>query len=200
VTRTPTRAALVLRALLVVLAGGEAARADRGVSIDLGRIEIEQPLAPGGSYRLPTIGVRNPGDERTRYRLNVAAVDVEGAKAPPVAWFRFSPAELELGPGGERAVSARLFIPTDAAPADYVALIGPEIVAGTEGASVGAAAAARIRFTVEPSSTLAAWWLWVKTWMTDHAPWSFLMPGLLGLALLLAWMRRRFAFTVARRA
>src|SRR5687767_1480811 len=101
-TRTPTRAALLLLALFVVPAGGEAARADRGVSIDLGRIEIEQPLAPGGSYRLPTIGVRNPGDETTRYRLSVAPVDVEDAKAPPAAWFRFSPSELELEPGRER--------------------------------------------------------------------------------------------------
>ena len=53
--------AIALAAGLLVPAAG----ADRGVSVDLGRIDIDQKLEPGGSYTLPTMGVRNPGSELT---------------------------------------------------------------------------------------------------------------------------------------
>ena len=33
-------------------------RADVGVAIDIGRMSIDQKLSKGGSYQLPTIGVR----------------------------------------------------------------------------------------------------------------------------------------------
>jgi hypothetical protein len=176
------------------------ARAARGVAIDLGRIEIEQKLTPGGSYRLPVMGVRNPGTETTSYELKASPVEVEGREAPPVAWFHFSPAKLTLEPQQTRPVKVRLELPTGAHPGDYVALVGPQIVTKGDGAQVGAAAASRVTFSVEPATTLGAYWLKVKTFFSDHAPWLYAVPLVLLLALLAYRIRSRFAFRIERRA
>ena len=76
-------------ALIAVVAGsfvsvGPAA-ADRGVALDLGRVEIARGLTPGGGYRLPPVGVRNPGDEETTYRMVVSSMLTRRAPRCPRA-------------------------------------------------------------------------------------------------------------------
>lgn len=176
------------------------ARASRGVAIDLGRIEIQQKLTPGGSYRLPTMGVRNPGTEWTSYELKASPLQVEGREAPPPEWFHFSPSRLTLKPKETRPVRIRIELPTGADPGDYVALVGPQIVTKGSGAQVGAAAASRVTFTVEPATWLQAEWLQIKTFFSDHAPWSYVLPLVLLLAFLAYRIRSRFAFRIERRA
>ena len=183
----------------VLAVGATPALADRGVAIDLGRIEIEQALTPGGSYQLPTIGVRNPGTETTSYRLAASPVESDDAEPPPESWFEFEPAELTLEAGETRAVRARIALPSGADPGDYIALVGAQIVTKSGGAQVGAAAAARTTFTVEPATTLDAWWLKVKTVFSEHGPWSWFLPALAGSLLALWWLARRFSFRVERR-
>ena len=38
-----------------------------GVGVNLGKIEIDEPLKPGGIYNFPSIGVINTGDEAGDY-------------------------------------------------------------------------------------------------------------------------------------
>jgi hypothetical protein len=176
------------------------AHASKGVAIDLGRIEIEQKLTPGGSYRLPVMGIRNPGSEVTSYALKASPLRLKGKEAPPESWFRFSPAKLTLKPDQTRAVKVRIELPTGADPGDYVALVGPQIVTRGRGAQVGAGAASRVTFTVEPATWLQAEWLKFKTFFSDGAPWSYVLPLVLLLTLLAYRVRRRFAFRIERRA
>ena len=191
--RTALVVAIALAAGLLVPAAG----ADRGVSVDLGRIDIDQKLEAGGSYTLPTMGVRNPGTEMTSYRMGAQAI--RGSRSPDEEWFEFQPRELRLKPGESRQVRTRLRLPTGAEPGDYEALLGAQIVSDGGGVQVGAAAAARLTFTVEPSSQLAAWWLSAKTSFTDALPWSALLPAVAALGLGLVSVRKRFAFRVERR-
>ena len=86
-----------------------------GVSVDLGHIRIDQALTPGGGYRLPTFGVRNPGTVPTRYRMTVTPF-AGSHETPPAAWFVFEPREFVLTPGQTRPVQARLSLPAGAAP------------------------------------------------------------------------------------
>jgi hypothetical protein len=190
----------LITAVIALLALAPTAAASRGVAIDLGRIEIEQQLTPGGSYRLPVMSVRNPGTETTSYELKASPLEVEGRRAPPEAWFHFSPPKLMLKPKETRPVKVRLELPTGAPPGDYIALVGPQIVTKGSGAQVGAAAASRVTFSVEPATTLEANWLKVKTFFSDHAPWSYVAPLVLLLALLAHRIRSRFAFRIERRA
>jgi len=164
----------------------------RGVSVDLGRIAIREHLLPGGSYRLPTLGVRNPGNVRTRYRAAVGAIQDQSRRVPPERWFHFSPGTFTLEPGETRPVAIKLSIPTGAEPGDYEALVGARIAPEGNGAQVGTMAASRITFTVDASSTLEAWRHWVETFLADHTPWSYVLPALLGFLALLWWLQKRF--------
>ena len=185
---------------LVALHGAAGAGADTGVSIDVGKIAISQKLTPGGGYRLPTFGVRNPGTEPSSYRLRVTYLEGQAAKRPPDDWFHFAPPTLSLRPNETQPVQVRLVLPTGAAPGDYEALVGAEIASDDPGARVGAAAAARVTFTVEPANILAAWWLKVRTVLSDGTPWTWLVPMVLVLGALTWQVRRRFTLSVGRRA
>jgi hypothetical protein len=191
--------------LLAAVAAGSllaatSASADRGVSIDVAGINILQDLHSGGGYRLPTVGVRNPGTERADYKLGVSYIEGQKRKRPSAEWFRFAPKQLTLEPGKTRAVSVRLVLPTGADPGDYEALLGAQIISDRQGAQVGATAAAPLRFTIAPSTLLAAWWLRVKTLFGDWSPWSYLVPGLALIGAALYQLRRRLTISVARRA
>jgi hypothetical protein len=193
-----------LVASLLVLAGLQlcagTASANRGVALDLGRLDVAQTLTPGGGYALPPIGVRNPGDVVTSYKLVVSHVQGQAGKPVPAAWFRFEPNEVTLKPGQTKKVQARLGVPTGANPGDYEALVAAQIVTEGKGAQVGAAAAARVTFAVESSTWLGAQWYRVRTFLSGHEPWTWLIPALLATALLAVQLRTRFAFRVERRA
>jgi hypothetical protein len=181
------------------LLGGAPARADRGVAIDLGEVAVTDQLVPGAGYQLPVLGISNPGNERASYRMTVSYVTDQNAFEPPESWFRFDPAEFTLAPGETKAVRARLSLPIGADAGNYEALLGAQVVTEGEGGQVGAAAASRLSFTVEPASTLEAVWLKVKRFFTENVPWTYLVPAAL-LALLVGWhLRRRYQLTVARR-
>jgi hypothetical protein len=178
--------------LLFPAASGLAAGQPReGVAVDLGRVAIREPLLPGGGYTLPTLGVRNPGTVRTRYRMAVAAIRGRRA-APQESWFRFSPTTFTLAPGDTRPVRVKLSIPPGADPGDYEALVGARIANDKPGPRVGAMAASHLTFTVDASSTLAAWTNWLESFFGDHAPWSYVTPGLIAFAAMLWWLRKRF--------
>jgi hypothetical protein len=176
------------------------ASADRGVALDLGRLDIAQTLTPGGGYRLPPIGVRNPGDEVTGYKLVVSHVQGQEGKPIPEDWVRFEPTELTLKPGKTEKVQARLSLPTGADPGDYEGLLAAQIVTKGSGAQVGAAAAAKLTFSVESSTLLGAWWYRIRTFLSGHQPWTWLIPAILAAALLATQLRRRFSVQIARRA
>jgi hypothetical protein len=177
------------------------ARADVGVAIDIGRMAIDQKLSKGGSYQLPTIGVRNPGNEAATYQMGVSFLQDQPEREPPSDWFQFSPATFTLEPGATQPVRTMLDVPTDADPDDYAALIQAQIAPSGEGAQVGAAAASHLTFTVEPSTILEAWLLRGRQQMADWSPWSYVLPLAAISTVAAGWLRHRynFGFRVERR-
>jgi hypothetical protein len=143
--------------------------------------------------------VRNPGDEPATYRMLISTTGGQAGKQPPAEWFRFRPSTFTLRPGATRRVIARIELPTDARPGDYEALVGAQLVTNGSGAQVGAGAAARVSFTVEPSSALSAAWLQVTEIVSRTAPWSWLVPLALVTLAALAALRRRFRISITRR-
>lgn len=196
--RTRRRLAVLLGLGAALLVSAAPVFAGKAVSIDVGTIAVRERLVPGGEYRLPTFGVRNPGTEPTAYVIAVSYVDGQTALRPPAEWFTFSPASFSLEVGASRPVEVRLTIPSDAEPGDYQALIGPQIVSDGTGASVGAGAAARLSFSVDPSSALDAFLRQLFRFLADN-PWILVLAGLLLLLVVLWFLRRRFAFSISRR-
>jgi hypothetical protein len=89
-------------------------------------------------------------------------------------------------------VRITLAIPTDADPDDYFALLRAQIAPAGEGAQVGAAAAAQLTFTVEPSTILEAWLLRGRRALGERAPWSYLVLGIAAVAAPVWWLGRRY--------
>jgi hypothetical protein len=195
-------AGLLAGCALLLQLGIGAAAASSGVSVDLGRIDINQQLLPGSGYNLPAIGVRNPGTERTSYVMIASPVDDPDRVSPPSTWFVFEPATVTLDPGQTQRVRVRLLVPTDAAPGDYLVLVGAQIAATGGGATVGAAAAARTTFTITPAGPIEAFAAWFGRSFSDLMPWSGIAPGLVVLGGTLWLIRRRFAvgLRIERRA
>ena len=189
---------LLLASAAVVIAGVTPAGASTGVSIDVGAIAITEVLQSGEEYRLPTFGVRNPGTEPTNYAIVVSYMADQPEKRPPAEWFTFSPASLSLDAGQSKPVSARITVAPGAEPGEYLALIGPRIDANGEGAQVGAAAAAKLTFTVEPSTWIEGALRWLWRFVVDN-PVVVAVVALVLLLVVLRFVRRRFAFSVARR-
>ncbi|MGH8431691.1 MAG: NEW3 domain-containing protein [Solimonas sp.] len=170
------------------------------MALDVGKIEINEKLARGGNYQLPAIGVRNPGTETTTYRMEIDYAGGQRGRQAPQGWFRFDPAELTLAPGETKPVSVKLDIPASARPDDYEALLQAEVRPDGGGATVGAAAAARLHFTVKPSNILHAWRLEASDWFDADRPWTILAPAMVVTAFALWWLRRKFTVSVGRRA
>jgi hypothetical protein len=189
-------AVLVLGAALLVSAAP--VDAGKAVSIDVGTIAIREQLVPGGEYRLPTFGVRNPGTETSSYQVTVSYVDGQEALRPPAKWFSFDPVTLTLGVQESRAVATTLRIPADAEPGSYAALIGPAIVGEGSGPQVGAGAAARLTFVVQPSNALDAWFRELFRFLQEH-PWVWIGALAILVVVILWLLRRRYSFSVARR-
>jgi len=189
----------VLIGLAILLLSASTASADRGVALDLGKVAIAEALTPGGSYHLPPVGVRNPGDEVTRYRMVVSPLAGQEGTELPADWIDFSPRELTLRPGQTKSVETRLSLPTGADADDYEGLLAAQIVPGGGGAQVGAAAATKLTFEVESTTLLGAWWHRLSVWFTDNAPWTWIVPALLTSLLLAGQFRRHFAFRLERR-
>lgn len=191
-------ARLALTSVLALLHSAGAVSADRGVALDLGKLEIAQTLTPGGGYRLPPAGVRNPGDEVTTCRMVISSVEGQVGTPVPEDWFDFEPREVTLKPGRTQKVQARLSLPTGADPGDYEALAA-QIVTKGKGAQVSAAAAAKVTFEVEAAMWLGAWWHRIRTSFAVHTPWTWLVPAILAMVLLGWQLRSRFSFRIERR-
>jgi hypothetical protein len=192
---------ILLAAVVAGLAPYDVATADIGVAMDVGKVAIVQKLSKGGSYQLPSIGVRNPGSESATYRMAVTYLYNQSEEEPPSDWFRFSPAAFDLEPGASQPVQIRLEISTGAKPADYAALIQAHIAPSGEGAQVGAAAASKLSFTVEPSTILEAWLLRGRRQIDAWSPWSYILPIAAISTVAAGWLRHRyhFGFRVERR-
>lgn len=197
------RAALVLLGLFLLVSSAQpmAVAATRGVAIDIGAIDIAEPLVGGGIYSLPPIVVRNPGTEAASYRMGSApAAD---RPAPDPAWFTFEPEAFDLAPGGRQTVNISLRLPEDPRPDAYEGLITAQLIGDDSGARVGAAAATRLTLAVRSGGPLDDLLRTIGDLFGAWLPWSVVVPSVGGLVLVgfiaVRVLSRRYAFRIERR-
>lgn len=204
------------------------ADAEQGAAISVARVEFPAVVAPGERHEVRQIRVSNPGSEAADYLVEVRKVDPSppvGRDGPPVqpdastqgpattidpgqavdpSWFTVTPARLSLAPGHTEAVTITMSVPADAEPERYQGLLSAAIQRDGPGATVGAAAAARIDFRVD--GTAAAGPDGPATGGTQEnnrldLPLAWLAgvaAGLLALAILVK-LSRRYSLRIERR-
>ena len=190
-----TRIAVVLASALLWWGTlGVAAVADLGAAIDLGRIDIRDPVRPGTELDLPLLTVRNPGTEVGTYRMDVAPF--EGGGDVDSAWGRFSPDSFRLEPGRRQPVEATIVVPATAAPGSYELLVRAGVSADDPGlAQVGGAAASRVTLVVADPSVLRAIGRGLGELVTQRLPWVLGAALAVGIVMLL----RRYRVDLVRR-
>lgn len=172
-----------------------------GVGVNLGKIEIDEPLKPGGVYNLPSIGVINTGDEAGEYELDVTYHQDQPELRPTKEWFSFSPSQFHLEPGQSQNVAVKLSLPIRGVePGGYFAYLEarPIIKAGP-GTTIGVAAATKTYFSVIPANIWQAIYYKTQSFLVLYAPWTYVVLAILIGAIILAIVRKFFTFQIAIR-
>ncbi len=188
-------------ALLTLPALAAPAWAQMGVGVNLGKIEVDEPLTPGGVYHLPSLGVINTGREAGDYEVEITYMHEQTELKPAAEWFRFEPASFPLQPGASQAVAITLTVPMSARPGDYFALIEAHPIVKSSGVAIGVEAATKLYFSVRPANILVAVQARVVTFAQDTAPYSYIGVGIVGFLLVALLFRRyfRIRFRLERR-
>lgn len=187
-----TAVAIVLSLVLLVpfLAQGKV-----GVGVNIGKIEIEEPLKPGGVYNLPTISVINTGDDPGIYELEVTYHEDQPQLRPKREWFSFDPPRFDLAAGQSQRVAVKLTLPVKAEPGEYLAYLEAHPVTATEGggAIIGIAAATKAYFRVEPANVWQALLHRISAIFRANQPLSLVVLVVVLLGVFIVLFRRFFS-------
>jgi hypothetical protein len=132
-----------------------AASANAGVGVGTGKIIVNDTLAAGMSYSLPSMAVYNDGDEPGDYEMAVTFNERQPQLKPDASWVSFSPQHFTLAPNAAQAVTLTLNLPASAKTGDYYAYLEAHGVAAPsqDGVTrISTAAAAKFYFTAKNDS------------------------------------------------
>jgi len=179
---------------LFLLSSSSLVQARVGVGVGTGKIVVENKLKPGEIYRLPSISVLNTGDEPGEYEVGITYHEKQPELPPPEEWFNFKPAKFDLKPGEVKTVEILLNLPIKAKPGDYFAYVeGRPIVKAEDGTvHIGVAAAAKLYFTVVPSSILWAIYYKLNSFWQVYAPWPKRGLIVLGVIVIVLLFKKYF--------
>ena len=189
---------IIISALAILLVGFPfLASASVGVGVNLGKINIDEPLKPGGLYTFPIIGVINTGDEAGDYAFEVTYHQDQPELRPDGEWFSFSPSAFHLEAGESQNVEIKLTLPVKMKPGDYFAYLEahPVIISGP-GTTIGVAAATKTYFTVITANLWQAMVYKASSLFILYAPWTYVVLAILIGAILIWLFRRFFSFNI----
>ena len=173
--------------LLTLLSAGVPllAGASSGVSINTGKIVLDKPLAPGGTYDLPNVEVSNTGTDPSNYGISVQYNEVQDQRKPDAAWLEFTPSSFRLLPGESALVKVSIAVPENAAAGDYFAYIEADSLQGkgASASSISGAAAARLYFSVAQTNIFKSAAASALSLVTRHSPWSYVLLWILAIVL-----------------
>lgn len=194
-------ALLVVLVLLALLSTTGLAYAQVGVGVNLGKISVDEPLMPGGSYRLPSVGVINTGQVTSDYEMAVTYHHEQKELRPSPEWVDFNPKTFTLEPEQSVPVALTLNIPVGTNPGDYFAYLEVHPVAKKGGVAVGIAAATKLYFSIKPANVFSAVTHRVSTFLETNAPFSWVGLGVLILIIVIFLFRRfvRISFRVEKK-
>ncbi len=174
-----------------------------GVGIGTGRIEINEPLRPGGIYDLPSLSIVNTGDEPSDYGVRITYHGQYPELKPAEEWFSFSPSSFRLEPGQSQTVAVKLSLPIKGVePGDYFCFLQAHpVVKSEEGITiVSIAAASKLYFTIIPANIWWAMYYRLLALWTRYSPWPQVIIGVISATIIIfilwKFFRRYFSFQI----
>lgn len=147
---------LIIPAILLTLVLLLPTGTESSYGVGVGKVEIapREPLKGGEITYLGEIPVFNTGDEVANYSFFVTFQDTDLYLKPNPSWFSFEPKTFELQPKSSLPVKVYINIPSETTKGNYFAYL--EARPTIEGASVGIAAATKLRFKFDPEASKLA--------------------------------------------
>lgn len=182
----------------IVFAWPSLSLADVGVGVGSGRVTVQEPLKPGGTYDLPSIPVLNTGDEPGNYEMAIEYHEGQAQHKPERSWFSFTPPVFPLDPGRSQVVKISIRLPVKTEPGEYFAYLEARPITIDEAGKsrVNVAAAAKLFFTVEPANIFQGMYFFVLSFLTRYAPWTYVVLAVIAAAAALSILRRYVSFNV----
>ncbi len=188
---------ILLTILITAFLASMPAGAKIGVGVGLGKIQIDEPLLPGGIYKLPTIPVLNTGDEEMVYEMDVTFQHEQPDLRPEKDWFEFKPQIFTLAGGGSQAVEVGLNLPLKITPGNYFAYLEAHPVATAQGGvTIGVAAATKTYFTVKPANIWQALMHKISSFLTTTSPTSYIILAVLIVIALIMIVQKYFTLNL----
>jgi uncharacterized membrane protein len=189
----------LLAALLLVVVLIPPCAGTVGVGVGTGKIAVDEPLMPGGTYQLSSMTVLNTGDEPGTYTLEVTYLHEQPELRPPGEWVSFTPASFSLEPKQSQSVAITLYLPLDAEPGDYFCFLEAHPVTEGGGFRIGVAAATKLYFSVKPATIIAAMVHKVSSGLKQTAPASYIVIiAVLAIAVIFV-LRKHISIEVKRK-
>lgn len=187
-------------ALTIIFLITSVAFARIGVGVNLGKIEIDEPLKPGGIYNFPSLGVINTGDEAGDYEVEATYHQDQPQFRPAQEWFSFNPSSFHLEAGQSQSVAVKLSLPMKVRPGDYFCYLEahPIIKAGP-GTTIGVAAATKTYFSIIPANIWEAMYYKTSSFFVMYAPWTYVVLAIVIVAIIIVIFKKYFAFQIAIR-
>ena len=130
-----------------------------GVGVGLGIVDIKEPLAPGGIYRLPDLPVVNTGEVAGIYQVR-ANLNPKGLSPEPLGLekaFQFSPQTFPLELDQSQLVKVSLTLPLTVPDGDYLVYLEASPQQNpAKGVGIAPAAATKLYFSVKSGTILGA--------------------------------------------
>jgi len=150
--------------------------ANSGVSINTGKILLEKAIVPGGTYDLPSVEVKNTGDESSDYGVSVEYNEVQSQLKPEAKWFEFSPINFNLLPGESKIVKTKIIVPENAQAGDYFAYIEAHTLnnKAVNNLSISGAAASKLYFSVDKFNIFKTIYFSSLSYVKKYSPISYI--------------------------
>lgn len=181
---------LMVLLLALLSSTGLAYAQELGVGINTGKITVDEPMMPGGSYKLPSVGIINTGQVMTDYEMAISYHEGQPELKPAAAWFNFDPKTITLEPKQSKNIAITLHIPANARPGAYFVYLEAHPVAKAGAVAIGIAAVARLYFTVKPANIFSALANQASAFIQDQAPYSWVVLGVILLVIIIILIRR----------
>lgn len=166
--------------------------ANVGVSNNTGKIVLDKPLVAGANYEIPSIQVKNTGNEGSDFGVSTEFNQVQTQLKPEASWIVYSPLTFHLEPGESKIVKARLELPTSAQPGDYFSYIEAHSMQknGTSGTSIAGAASTKFYFSIAKTNAFLTNYYGAITFIHKNSSWSYVALGIIAIGLLYLIIKR----------
>jgi hypothetical protein len=164
--------------------------ANAGMSLDTGKIVLQEKLTAGGRYTLPTVEVKNTGDESSDFEMTVQYNDVQKENKPDAKWFNFEPAKFHLLAGESKIIKTSVSLPANISSGDYFAYIEAHSVSLDKDKSfISGAVAAKLYFTVAKFNIFKTAFYGTVSFIKNCAPWTYVILWIISVIIFSAFWK-----------